>query len=58
MDKNSCDLSEGLEKLWNIIIKNAPRVPISFCSEEAKVEYLHDAICDNNWAKYGLPKFN
>lgn len=46
--KSSCDMSEELEKLWNIITKQASQDPLFLRSEEAKVEYLHDA---NDWAK-------
>lgn len=45
-------MSEKLEKLQNIITKYSPQGPLSFRSEEVKVEYLHDAVCDNNLAKY------
>lgn len=54
VSKESCDVSEGLEKLRNTIVKFAPQGPMSYRSEEAKVEYLYNAVVNCEWAKNAL----
>lgn len=54
MEKESCDTSDGLEKLRNIITRFAPQGPRSYRSEEAKVEYLYNAVAGLSWSKPAL----
>lgn len=54
IEKESCDTSEALERLRETITKYAPQGPGSFRTEEAKVEYLYNAVAGHDWAKIPL----
>lgn len=54
MEKRSCDVSDGLEYLRNIISKFAPQGPHAHRGQEAKVEYLYNAVLGNQWASTAL----
>lgn len=51
MAKQSCDTSTTLEKLCDIITTSAPQGPISYRTEEAKIEYLHNTLAGIDWAQ-------
>lgn len=54
MEKESCDVNEGLEKLYDIIKKFASQEHKSHRYPEAKVGYLYEAIIFIDWAENGL----
>ena len=50
MQKNSCDVSEGLEILRNTISKFAPQGPHAHRTDEAKIEYMYNTVIEHPWA--------
>lgn len=52
--EESCDTSEGLEKIRNIIIRFSPQGPKYYRSEEAKVAYLYNAVSAFSWSKHAF----
>ena len=54
MENVNCDLSGALDKLRKTINKFALQGPLTYRSEEAKVEYLSDAVVGQTWASSAL----
>ena len=48
--KKSCTVNEGLEELRTTIYKFAPEGPLAHRSDEAKIEYMYDAVLEHDWA--------
>lgn len=54
MDKKICDVIEALEDFRNTIAKFAPQGLLSYHTEEAKVEYLYNAVVGSKWCNIPL----
>lgn len=54
MQKKSCNISEALEELHEMITKFTPQGPRMHSFEGAKVEYLYDAIMSTDWPQRAL----
>lgn len=54
MEKYSCDISHGSEKLRKTMTTFSPQSPKCFRSEKATVEYLLDVETGYEWAKSAL----
>lgn len=54
MSRKKCSVAEALEELREIITKLAPQGPKTHRSDEAKVEYLYQAVVGASWAKASL----
>lgn len=54
IEKESCDVWDGLEEIRDIITKFAPQGPTSHRFEETKVEYLYEEMMGVEWAKFSL----
>lgn len=50
ISKENIGISEGLDKLRNVIEKFSQQGPLSYRTDEAKIEYLFDALNDQEWA--------
>jgi hypothetical protein len=54
MNRKKCSVAEALEELRELITKLAPQGPKTHRSDEAKVEYLYQAVVGASWAKASL----
>ena len=50
IQKESCDISTGLERIREIITKYTPNGPEVYRNDPSKVEYLYNAVLDQSWA--------
>lgn len=47
-------MTEALKNLREVTTKLAPQGPRVYCTEEAKVEYIYDAVIETSWAGSAL----
>lgn len=50
VNNKSCTISDGLEELRSTISKLAPQGPTAHRTEEAKIDYMYNAVLQHEWA--------
>lgn len=54
MEKESCDVTTGIEKLRDTVNKYTPLGPESHRTDSSKIEYIYDAVVEHEWASSAL----
>lgn len=54
IQKENCDVTDSLGKFRTTITRYAPQGPMSYRTEEAKVEYLYNSVIGLPWTKPAL----
>jgi hypothetical protein len=54
LNRKKVKVAEALEELRELITKLAPQGPKTHCSDEAKVQYLYQAVVGASWEKASL----